>query len=93
MFKMDVKKGFIFFSVETPKNSKAILALTPHKLPWCFAIYQRRVQAFNLDHPMGLKLPTWITPRMLLVEYKTMEEKIANYVSKMGSIDCNNFHA
>jgi len=34
---MDVKKGFIFFNVETPKNAKAILALTPHKLPWCFA--------------------------------------------------------
>jgi hypothetical protein len=93
MFKMDVGKGFIFFSVETPKNSKEILALTPHKLPWCFAIYQKWVHAFNLNHPMGLKLPTWITSRMLLVEYKTMEKKIANYLSKMGSIDCNNFHA
>jgi hypothetical protein len=86
-------KDFLFFSVETPKNAKVILALTPHKLPWCSSIYQKWVQAFNLDHPMGLKLPTWITLKMFIVEYKMMEEKIANYVNKMVSIDCNNFHA
>jgi hypothetical protein len=34
MFKMDVKRGFIFINVETPEIAKAILALTPHKLPW-----------------------------------------------------------
>jgi hypothetical protein len=37
---MDVGKGFIFFTVETFENAKAILALTPHKLPWYSTIYQ-----------------------------------------------------
>jgi hypothetical protein len=47
MFKIDVGKGFIFLSVETLDTTKEILAFTPNKLPWCFAIYQEWVQAFN----------------------------------------------
>jgi hypothetical protein len=58
MFKMDVEKGFIFLGGETLETTKAILAFTPHKLPWCFAIYQKWVQSFNPYHLMGLKLPT-----------------------------------
>jgi hypothetical protein len=57
MFKKDVGKGFIFLNVETPETTKAILAFTPHKLPWCLAIYRKWVQAFNPNHLMGLKLP------------------------------------
>lgn len=59
MFKMDVGKRIIFqLSAKTLETTKVILAFTPHKLPWCFAIYQEWVQAFNPNHLVGFKLPT-----------------------------------
>jgi hypothetical protein len=57
MFKKDVGKRFIFFNVETPETTKAILAFHVYKLPWCLAIYRKWVHAFNPNHLMGLKLP------------------------------------
>jgi hypothetical protein len=78
-FKMDVGRGFVFLNFETLESMKRVLALTLHMLSWCTAIYQQWVQAFSHNHPVSLKLPTWITLRMLPIEYKLMEEKVANH--------------
>ncbi len=59
-FELDAQKGFVFLNVESLKTTKTMLVFTPHKLPWCSTIYQEWVQTSNLDHPIGLKLPTWI---------------------------------
>jgi hypothetical protein len=39
---------------------------------------------------MGFKLFTWITLNMLPIQYRTMEDKIVNYVRKMLDVDLNN---
>jgi hypothetical protein len=39
---------------------------------------------------MGFKLFTWITLNMFIIEYRTMEEKIVNYIGKMLDVDFNN---
>ncbi len=46
----------MFLNFKTPESMKWVLALAPHMLPWCSAIYQEWVYAFNHNHPVSLKL-------------------------------------
>jgi len=64
--------------------------LTPHKTQWGITIYQKWIQSFNLNYPVGSKFLVWLSLHMLLLKYCPLESRIANLVGKLLGVDLTN---
>jgi hypothetical protein len=56
---------------------------TPHKLPWATTIYQKWISLFNPNFSFSLKLPIWIILKMLPLEFRPLETKIASLIGRV----------
>jgi len=66
-----------------PIAMKKLLMLTPFKTCWELVIFQEWVPSLNADNPKGMRIPTWITLRKLLAEFRSIGGEI---VTRLGIV-------
>ncbi len=66
---------------------KKLLMLTPFKTSWGLVIFQEWVLGFNANIPKGMRIPTWITLRKLLVEFSSVGGEIIAGLGTMLGFD------
>jgi hypothetical protein len=63
---------------------------TPHKLPWGTTIDQKWIFMFNPNFSSSLKLPIWIILKMLPLEFRPLDTKIASLIGRVFGVDVTN---
>ncbi len=88
LFDCNLGKGFLMLKTEGPDTVRKLLMLTTFKTNWGMCIFQGWVLGFNSNNPQGMRIPTSITLRKLLVEFQNVGPKIA--VSLGTLLGCDN---
>jgi len=87
LFDCSFGKGFFMLKLDGLVTVKKLLMLTPFKTSWELAIFQEWVPSFNVDNSKGMRIPTWITLRKLLVEFWSIGGEITARLGTMLRFD------